>query len=64
MFKSIDNDSDNVINDSEWYSFYDVFLKNFNSCDKDKSNSLSEEEVKACLLDVTGPFKNIRQIAD
>ena len=47
------------VSDSEWYNFYDVFLKHFQSCDKDKNNSLNEAEIKDCFKDEKGPFKNI-----
>jgi len=44
--------------------FYDLFIENFNKCDTNKENSLNESEMKECLKDEKGPFKNMHQIAE
>ena len=58
-----------MIDDTEWIQFYEHVIEPFQKCDKDKNNSLNEEEVKACFSgkvflnsDPEGPFKNINEI--
>ncbi len=55
----------------EWADFFSHVIDPFQKCDKDKSNVLGNDELKACLkgklnlfLDEEGPFKNIRHLAD